>query len=180
MCKDNKGFTLVELIVSITIFAIVLAAVFGFMLAGSRTYNTVTNRLDLNLQAQLAMNQISDYIIDCNACLYYSGDRLYIINEGETSGDYTANVFEYKSDGCIYFGTGAATLNSTTGNFTCTVSTTDLLAKNVTGFATVPISSDGVNITSAVFTINFANKSASYSGKKTVALRNMPAIAEVS
>jgi len=179
MYKNNKGFTLVELMISITIFAIVVAAAFGFMVAGSRSYSSVMNRLNLNFESQLAMNQVSDYIIDCNACLYYRNDMLYIVNKN-SDGTYTANLFEYRADGGIYYGTGTANLNISTGNFICSVTPNDLLTRDVTEFSVVPITSDGVNVTSAAVTINFAKGSATYDGVKKVALRNKPAIAQVN
>ena len=177
--NDNQGFTLVELIISLTIFAIVVTAALGFMLAGARTYSSVTGRLNLDFEAQLAMSQLNDYIIDCNACLYYSNDKLYVINEN-TTGTYTAYLFEYRSNHRIYFGTGTATYNTTTENFDCTVTTSDLLAEDVSSFSVLPISSDTINVTSAVVTINFSNKYSTYSCKKTIALRNRTAIATAS
>lgn len=176
MKKDNRGFTLVELIICTTIFAIVVAAALGFMVTGARTYSTITDRLNLDFEAQLALSQLNDYIIDCNACLYYTNDKLYIINKNP-DGTYTANLFEYKSDRRVDFGTGSATYDSTANHFTCTVTADELLAKNVTTFSVLPISSDTVNVTSAIVSINFANKSSSLNGKKTVALRNRIAIA---
>ena len=184
MYKNNKGFTLVELMISITIFAVVVTAALGFMLAGSRSYSSVTNRVNLDFESQLAMNQLSDYIIDCNACLYYDtgSDTLYVINKNSDAVPvtYTANYFQYKADGKIYFGTSSASYDSATNNYICTVAANDLLATGVTEFSVVPISSDGVNVTSAAVTINFSKGSATYNGVKKVALRNKPAIAQVN
>lgn len=188
MKNDNRGVTIVELLISIMIFGILVTAVFGFMLAGSRSYNTVSSRLNLDVQAQLALNQFESYIMDCNSCLYYSvaDNTLYVVNEKENADGaiiYTAYVFRYKPDGCIYFGSGSGdviTKNSSTGNYTCKVVASDLLAENVRGFLVTPISSDGVTVTSAAVTIDFAARTATYSGKRTIALRNRPAIASVS
>ena len=63
MKRDNRGFTLVELIVCIAILSIVLAAAFGFMVAGSKSYTSVSNRLDLQLRARLAASQLTDRLI---------------------------------------------------------------------------------------------------------------------
>jgi len=184
MKNDNRGFTLIELIISILIFGIMLASVFGFMLAGARSYNTVTNQLNLDLQAQLAVNQISEYVIDCSAGLYFRNGKLYVLNEDpapDTLGNttYTAHVFQL-TDGSIKYGTGAAAKSTTDGTFSCSVTAADLLVKNVTGFSVTQISSDGVNVTSVRISLNLANNSATYSGIKTIALRNKPAITVVS
>ena len=58
MKTDNRGFTLTELIVCIVIFSIVLLAVFGFMVAGARSYSNVDSRVARQLKSQLALGQI--------------------------------------------------------------------------------------------------------------------------
>lgn len=178
MKRDNSGFTLVELIICLVIFALVVATAFGFMLGASRSYTSVSGKMDLQLQSQLTMNQLREYIIDCNAGLYYKNNTVYIINK-ESDGSYTANVFQYKSDGCIYYGKGPATLTGS-GTFSCTVTGTDLLADGVTSFSVTPKSSDGANVSSAAISITFKNNSATCNGVQTVALRNTPPLAVVS
>lgn len=178
MKNNNSGFTLIEIIICLVIFAVVAATAFGLMLAASHSYTSVNGKMDLQLQSQLTMNQMREYIIDCNAGLYYKNNTVYIINE-ETDGSYTANVFQYKSDGCIYYGKGSANLISS-GTFSCTVAGTDLLTDEVTSFSVTPRSTDGANVSSAAISIAFKNNSASYSGVQTVALRNNPPISVVS
>lgn len=178
MKNNNSGFTLIEIIICLVIFALVAASAFGLMLGASHSYSSVSAKMDLQLQSQLTMNQLREYIIDCNAGLYYKNNTVYIINE-EDDGSYTANVFQYKSDGCIYYGKGSANLTGS-GTFTCTVAGTDLLADEVTSFSVTPKSTDGANVSSAVISISFKNNSASCSGVQTVALRNNPPLAVVS
>lgn len=180
MKNDKRGFTLIELMVSLAIFGIVVTAVFGFMLAGSRSYNTVTGRLNQDIQTELVLSQFESYIMDCSSCLYFKGDKLYIIDLNSDGSSYTANVFQYKADDCIYYGKGTATKNSSTGAFICVATASDLLAQNVSGFSVTPISSDGANVTSAVVTIEFLRSSQTITNKKTIALRNKPAIAKAS
>ena len=45
MKNDNRGFTLVELIVSIAIFSIVMLMAFSFMVSGARTFSNVNSRI---------------------------------------------------------------------------------------------------------------------------------------
>lgn len=177
MKKDNRGFTLIELIISLSIFSLVVTAVFGFMLAGSRSYSRTVARLNMDLQAALTFNQLGEYIIDCNACLSSDGSTLYVVNYDEAANAYTAHVFKYR-DGCIYYGQGSASRDAS-GRYTFTVAANDLLAENVSLFSVTPVSADGTHISSAVVSIDFSNNSASYSGKRTFALRNKPAIGTV-
>ena len=183
MKNDNRGLTLIELVICLVIFAVVVASAFGFMLASSRSYTSVNNKLNLQLQSELTMNQLGDYVIDCNACLYFkattNSNTLYVVDK-IADGSYTAHVFKYvKASGNILYGTGDAKKNPTSGAFTCTVEPTDLLAENVTKFDVTPISSDALSVTSAVIEVTFDKNSVSYADKKTIALRNKPLIAAV-
>ena len=73
MAEKQSGFTLVELLVSIAIFSIVSAAIFGFIVVGSRNYTTASTEINLQQEAQLALNQMSDVIIDTTRSVNYYG-----------------------------------------------------------------------------------------------------------
>ena len=184
MKEDNRGFTLVELVICMVIFAIVVAAAFGFMISGSRSYGSVTERLNLQLDSQLAMNQLGDYIIDCNAGLYFETDletktsTLYILNKGSSTTVFDVHVFQLKSsDNCIYYGfkEDAAELASSKLSIIKDITVEDLLAENVTKFTISTASSDNIKTSSALVTINFKRGNTSFNGEKIVALRNKPA-----
>jgi|GEM_PF-965383 len=189
MKKDNRGFTLIELIICMVIFAIVVASVFGFMLASSRSYSAITNRLNLSLQSQLTMNQLGEYIMNCNAGLVYTNNTsttpntstLYVIDKGSIDPKYDVYVFQLKPDGCIYYGYGknVATLSGTTFSFTA-FAATDLLAENVTSFSvSQTLNSDSTKVLSAAVSIVFTKNSTASSNRRTIALRNCPPISIV-
>ena len=74
--KNNKGFSLVELMVVIAILGIVSGAVLGLIIAGTRSYRNVNKEAELQNEAQLTMNQIENMIIDAtNGVSYYWGDN---------------------------------------------------------------------------------------------------------
>ena len=60
----NKGFTLVEVIVALAVFTIVGGAITSFMVVSQKQYNNGSAETDLQYEAQLVVNQISDLIID--------------------------------------------------------------------------------------------------------------------
>lgn len=78
--KEQKGFTLVEVLVSIAILALVLVAVGSIMVIGSKSFAKGSSDADIQEEAQLAVNQIEDLIIDINGGvsleLYTSGSRI--------------------------------------------------------------------------------------------------------
>ncbi len=73
MRKDQRGFTLVELLVAVAIMAIVLAAVCGFIIVGSKSYAAANNDINVQQEAQLALNQMSDVLIDTTRSINYAG-----------------------------------------------------------------------------------------------------------
>jgi|GEM_PF-307755 len=83
---SNKGFTLVELIIGVAILAIVTAAIAGFMVTGTKNYTNANTEVTIQEEAQLAVNQMADIIIDAARSVSYveNGDnRILVIYNGE-------------------------------------------------------------------------------------------------
>ena len=80
MKKNQKGFTLVELIIAVAIVAIVSVTIVSFMIAGSRSYASSSTETNIQQEAQIAMNQISDLIIDTSKAVTYK----YQADAGDT------------------------------------------------------------------------------------------------
>lgn len=73
MKKDQRGLTIVELLIAVAILAIVVAAVCGFILVGSRSYASANSDISVQQEAQLALNQMSDVLIDTTRSVNYAG-----------------------------------------------------------------------------------------------------------
>lgn len=71
--RDQKGFTLVELLIGVVILSIVTAAVCSFIVVGSKSYAAANTEIMLQQEAQLALNQISDVLIDTTRSVNYAG-----------------------------------------------------------------------------------------------------------
>lgn len=61
---DNKGVTLVELIVVMAIGAIVALIAFSFLHDSTRFYNKVSAEVDIQMEAQTTYNQIRDLVMN--------------------------------------------------------------------------------------------------------------------
>lgn len=72
MRKDQSGFTLVEMLIAVTIMAIVIAAVCSFIIVGSKSYASGNSDISVQQEAQLALNQISDVLIDTTRSVNYA------------------------------------------------------------------------------------------------------------
>jgi prepilin-type N-terminal cleavage/methylation domain-containing protein len=70
-CKNNKGFTLVELLVTIAVATIVVGGAVGFMMTGYNQYHSQNSNINLQYEAQLAMNQVEDLILNATNGIAY-------------------------------------------------------------------------------------------------------------
>ena len=62
---NNKGFSLVELIIAIAILAVVSAIILTFMNTSSNIFRRTSADVDIQTEAQMVANSISDLVIDC-------------------------------------------------------------------------------------------------------------------
>ncbi len=60
---SNKGFTLVELLVSMVILSIVILIIASFLSLGSRSYSKANQEITRQMETQTVMNQLEDLII---------------------------------------------------------------------------------------------------------------------
>ena len=173
MRNNDRGFTLVELIVSIALLGIIAVAAAGFLVTGTRTYTNVNYSVRLQYETQLAMNQIQDYVINCSQGIAWDGDgstcsTLYIVNSDKTEKKISFS----STDGTLSFGQGIAAE-------TDSVIASDLMAENVTAFSVTfsPAPTEQNKTTTAAaatVTLTMERGGKSYTGTQTIALRNKP------
>jgi len=156
--KNDRGFTLVELIVSTAILAIVALGAGAFMVAGTRVYSSLNYTVRLQYEAQLAMAQLQEYAVDCSDGIAWDPGqtKLYIADES------AVHVFDYDETAkTIFYGTGSK-------------------AENLT-FAVDAIAAEHVEAMNVIFqekqveiTLNMARSNKNYSATQIIALRNQP------
>ena len=173
MRQNNRGFSLVELIVALAIFAIAGVAVFGFMVNSSRMYQRSNVDVKLQYEQQLAVNQIRDMVVESDKGIYFDQTSktlaLYGAVKTESgSKSYPVTVIRYvETDGKIFFGTKEF---SAVSEITfADVETSKLLVENVTGFNVdlTKVKNDKV-LFEVIFTIGDKEQKVT----ETVALRN--------
>lgn len=71
--KDQKGFTIVEVLIATAILSIVVLTVCAFILVGSRSYASANSDINVQQEAQLSLNQMSDVLIDTTRSVNYVG-----------------------------------------------------------------------------------------------------------
>lgn len=92
MKSDEKGFTLVELIIAVAILAIVMITVCGFIIVASRSYTSANMDIMLQQEAQLALNRISDVIIDTTDSINYGDGTKMALKDDEFDGEPEAKI----------------------------------------------------------------------------------------
>lgn len=88
MRTGNKGYTLFELMVSVAIFALVMVGIISIMRTSSVFYLGGQNEIRLQEEAQIAMNQIEDLLIDTN-------DKVVAVDSTDMARVYSV----HKADG---------------------------------------------------------------------------------
>ena len=108
MKQDNRGLSLLEVIIAFTLLAMVSTVLVGFMTAGSNMYRNISGNVSLQMQAQVAAAQLKEYIIDCNNTIEFTenvtGAELTVKNTKSDGTPEPPHVFEWtKDDGTITY-----------------------------------------------------------------------------
>lgn len=112
--KSNQGFTLVELLTSLSIFSFFVIALLNYMITASSVTSKVSSSVNLSMQSQVALGMIEEYLIDCSGLVEFVDNAdtsvLYIVNnKGYVDDDPIIFKFEYdKTDRSLYFQEGKA------------------------------------------------------------------------
>ena len=158
--KNNRGFTLTELIVSAAILGIVALAASAFMIAGTRTYSSVNYSVRLQYAAQIAMAQLQEYTVDCTDGIAWDGSTLYIVN----GTDVHLFKFDSQAETLSYAKTGKAE------NLDESTITYNLAAEHITDMD-VKLSNGQAEIT-----LQMQRNNKTYSATQVIAMRNRPVV----
>ena len=161
MKKDNRGLTLIELIVTVAIGMIFSGVVLTFVAGAAKSYRRTSGGAQSQMEMQDALDQLETLVMNANLSMYYvkgekttttvnSSDRiendsdidsplnqtktLFIGSNDETTNKPIYSVIVWNTDNgrLTFFKAG---IGSGTGTGTGSVGTTEVLAENVTQFA---------------------------------------------
>ena len=96
MLKNNKGVTLVELIISTAILFLVITAFLSMVGSATKMFNRGQRELDVQDEAQIVTNQIESLLSDAHLYAGQVGNEVFIVNE-----DYV-HVVSQTNDGVYY------------------------------------------------------------------------------
>jgi prepilin-type N-terminal cleavage/methylation domain-containing protein len=96
--RDQRGLTLVELLLSVAIFGIVMTAILSFMTVVSRQYTKNNNEVNIQNEVQTLTTHLQNLIVSTDTNLGIVDNRLFMID------DEGFEVIEYDSaKGYIYY-----------------------------------------------------------------------------
>ena len=174
--KKNKGYTLVELLVSMVVLMIVLTEVYVVMNNGSNVYNKGSYDVSLQMKAQQALMHIENILIDANDSVSYCdanamGDNGKLIITNDPGYDYVITFDNSDPVGTLY-GYGRLMLTQYDDE-TGTVISDVPLCDNVVSYRAVTDEIEGKTGDSVFINLMMANKESKYSTQtKEIYLRN--------
>lgn len=195
---NNRGFSLVELLAAMALLGVVSLAIYTFMNSGARLYQKTSSDADIQTDAQLVANALSDLIVDCEVNVSYGptvSDRIGgSVSENATpplegGGEPVVdNILEIDNnnyqfllipDGqnIFYLERRAKTNSDEYEDYD--LQNAQLLAQNVTAFS-VDLSRLGKNDKNILtFSMTYEKGTRKYSGNYQVNLRNAVTVNEV-
>jgi prepilin-type N-terminal cleavage/methylation domain len=169
---DNKGFTLIELIVAVAILAVLTVSVMGFIFSGTGAFLSVYSNVSLQTSTQMVMNQLKEYLIDCNGGVCYAANTLYIVDVDDV-GTCTEHVFALNTaDRTIRYAVNPGNSQEVKDNG-------DLMATRVTALTvttdSAPVGSSATSwkTSTATVEITLSRLGKTYTEVETIALRNV-------
>lgn len=195
---NNKGFSLVEILVAMAILGVVSLAIYSFMNTGARLYQRTSSDADIQTEAQLVANSISDLIIDCEVNISYGptvSDRIPEYTGSVSAGGLPGganpdadNILEIDNnnyqfliipDGEKLFYLERRAQAGTDTYEAYDLSKAQLLAENVTDFSVDLSRVTGKSKNIVTFSMTYEKGGRRYSGNYQVNLRNSISVNKV-
>ncbi len=187
MKLNNRGMTLIELIVSFAILGVMSVSVFGIILTSTKTYTKMTSSVKLQYEAQLAMANIERHVQNCNYAISWGKadaaseddkNELFIVNE-DAEGKRTLKLLYLKTiTDELFYG-----IDDLVGDFEKNENiqanpTFYLLAEHVDDIKVKLITATGADglerVKQIQVTLIMSQNNIKYKSEKTIALRNKP------
>ena len=156
--KDNRGVTLVELIVTVAVLSVVLVMIFSMMTSGATFYSKSKDSIATTYSLQQTLSQIKETVIDCDHCIIIQNatdvNKFTVVNMKTTSTfsggpeivDRLFHFYAYSfEDGMIKYGEAERSNLTETEMNTFTVDCDHVLCSGVEDFKVNPTT---VSITS--------------------------------
>lgn len=173
---NNKGFSLVELIVSIAILGIVMAAILSFFVFATREYHSGGSETMVQTEAQMITRRIEDLIINAadGVGTNAARDELYIFDHETVGGSTVYKKITIKPDTSLLrllYNCENYSYDASSGTFSSTGSTGDSVLAECVKEITVDLSTVPTNYSVQV-TFHMKQRDREYNTTSVFVLRN--------
>ncbi len=172
--KNNKGFTLVEMMVSISILSFIIVGLTVLLNSSTRGYSNMFRSTNLQYESQIVMSQIQERVIDCNGGIVWldGSNTLLVVNKNPDNSKTVHGIRMVGTE--MLYGTSTSSTDNDNAilNFS-TANITSPMSQYLSGFEVVSPSVAG-EITTIDIATEFEFDNRNYSARQTVALRNKP------
>lgn len=177
--KNNRGMSLLELIITFALLGIVSLAVVELLSTGANSFRRVSTEVSLQYEAQLTMSQLQEYLIDCSGGVCYAGNILYVADAGSNAGGPVWYIHCFRWDTAkeeLYYWKGTVTYDEHSAA-ACTLPADDssdwaLMSSYVDGFSAEPGTSSTSNTQFCHISLDMTLAGRSYATEQTITMRN--------
>ncbi len=187
MKKNNKGFTLIELITTMAIMSVVALGVGLLMTSSTNMYSTVQTNINLQYESQIVMTQMQEFILETSGGILWddTNNIMYTLDLVDTDDDGIIDEKKMQTfvlyDNKLYYDInrtpndddGDNTLRNIIGT-SVNPANFDLMGQYLSEIDLLMDTDIDNTILDVTMTFNFQKRSAEYTGEQIVSLRNSP------
>ena len=181
---DSKGFTLLELIISVAVLSVIMVMIFSIMTSGSVFFEKSNSMMKVSYSLQETMSQIKETVIDCSKAIKIDGSSSteFVVVNKLSDDSYMACAYKYDSTNkvlnygeTVFSGPGDGNLPTKIEN------SYQVLAEGVTDFSATPEKStkmdgetESYKVKSLSVKVTVEKNGRSDTAVETIAPRNNP------
>lgn len=84
--EDNRGMTLIELLVCVAILSILIIIISNYMSSGARVYQKGHDEVDLQIELQMVVDHVSEQMLECESITAIGSETRYLFRKSLDKG----------------------------------------------------------------------------------------------
>lgn len=170
MKLNNKGVTLIELIVTMAVLSIVTVGIQGFIRTSAKINANAIPKVKLQYESQIVMANVQKRLINANKSVFFENGKLLMISEDDNEEEVVSLLVFNEADNTLYYGESTGQAGEVT---------VYKLAEYITDFTiefVETVDEEVSKVTQADVILKMDRNGKEYEGKMSVSLRNKPTI----
>ncbi len=175
--KNNRGFSLIEVVVAIAVSSFVVFGITVITVTSQRAYTSLYNTANLQFNSQVAMSQLENRLVNCNAGIVYieNSNTFCVVNVDKLDNIV---LYTYKIDGnTLYYSQMQGASNLPVENYASFINTPakdgDIMSQNIVSLEIITDKTHK-NINDITILATFENSQKSLPVNLNIALENKP------